>query len=100
MGAVSDEAQGTIVRLPSQRVWPRGEGAALPVRADELPEPGLQSLESPDSPAYMLTPKRFSHLGPKPTTAKHARILKRPAARHIAKPSSPRVAANSLLPFQ
>jgi peptidoglycan/xylan/chitin deacetylase (PgdA/CDA1 family) len=98
MGAVSDDLQGTIVRLSSRRVWPRGQGAALPVRAGELPDLS-PSLESPDSPAYMLTPKRFSHLAPRSAAARHDRILRRPA-RHIAKPSSARVAAaNAVLPI-
>jgi peptidoglycan/xylan/chitin deacetylase (PgdA/CDA1 family) len=100
MGAVNDEVQGTIVRLPSRRVWPHGEEAALPVRTGELPESGLQRLESPDSPAYMLTPKRFSHLAPKPATTKRAKFGRHRAAKHMAKPLSPRVAAaNTPLPF-
>jgi peptidoglycan/xylan/chitin deacetylase (PgdA/CDA1 family) len=98
VGAGNDEVQSTIVRLPSQPVWPHGEGAALPVRTDELPEPTGQGIESPDSPAYILTPKRFSHRGVKPATAGHGRFLRRPAAKPIAKPSSPRVAATGALP--
>jgi peptidoglycan/xylan/chitin deacetylase (PgdA/CDA1 family) len=90
-GAGGDDVQGTIVRLPARPVWPRGEGAALPVRTDELPESGLQVLESPDSPAYMLTPKRFSHLAAGPS--RNARSQRRPGARHSGKAASARVAA-------
>ncbi|MGP0089579.1 MAG: polysaccharide deacetylase family protein [Xanthobacteraceae bacterium] len=96
VGAGNDEVQGTIVRLSSHSAWPHGEGAALPVNTDELPEPSQQSLESPDSPAYMLTPKRFSHPAPDPTPTKHARYVKHPAAKR-AKPA--RVAANSLFSY-
>jgi peptidoglycan-N-acetylglucosamine deacetylase len=95
-GAGDDEVQGTIVRLPSEPGWPHAEGMALPVRTADLPEPSQQSLESLDSPAYMLTPKRFSHLATKPALAKHAKFVKHRAARRIAKPSSPHVAATPI----
>jgi peptidoglycan-N-acetylglucosamine deacetylase len=99
VGTGSDDVESTIVRLPSQSVWPHGDGTTLPVRTAELPEPSQQSLESPNSPAYMFMPKRFSRLAPKPAPvpapAKHAKIVKHRAAKRVAKPSSPRVAAIS-----
>lgn len=99
VGAGGGEVQSTIVQLPSRSGWPHGEGMALPVRTGELPEPTEQGLESADSPAYTLTPRRFSHLATDQAPAKHARFVRHPAVKRTAKPSSARVASNALFSF-